>query len=101
MVWSNIPKIVIVESAHSAEKKTNLWIKESGNVEKALGVCLGDCDETANGHSGCDWRQDFELLSPTTLQEFGRQVRSRVQPWEYVTRGVKRDWQSYGLELEF
>ena len=42
-----------------------------------------DCDETANGHSGYDWRQGFfELLSPTTLQGVWKTGRSRVQPWE-------------------
>lgn len=50
-----------------------------------------DCDETANGHSGCDWRQGFfELLSPTTLQGVWKTGRSRVQPWEYVTTVSKK-----------
>ena len=60
-----------------------------------------DCDEIANGHSGCDWRQIFELLSPTTLQGVWKTGRSSFQPWKKVIRVRKRDWQSYGLGLEF
>ena len=34
-----------------------------------------DCDQIANGHSGCDWRQGFlnYCLQPH-YREFGRQV---------------------------